>query len=156
MQTETNKTDCSWVRRNLFSYLEKRLPGKELHEFETHLYSCEACSRIVSEFQSVTTIIDEKKSKNPNPFSATRILQRIETHMEGSEHTANPILKRILRPISVSFLMLIAVVIGFSIVKLKDSKLSGNIKHQNDIQAMKSGLNISDFIDENNTFFDNH
>jgi hypothetical protein len=155
MQTKTNKTGCSFVRRNLFSYQEKQLTGKELNEFEAHLRSCDDCSRIISDFQFVTSIIDEKKSVEPNPFSATHILQRIEAHMEGERHSANPFLQRILRPISVSFLMLIAVVIGFSIVKLNDSKLSGTLKHQNDIQAMKSGLNIPDFIDENNTFFDN-
>jgi len=156
MQKKINKTDCSFIRSNLFSYQENQLSDEESKDFEDHLHICEECSMIFSDFQSVTSIIDEKKSGSPNPFSATRILQRIETQLEGSEHTANPIRKRILRPISVSFLMLIAVIIGFSIVKQRDSAISDTKNHQHDIQAMKSGLNIQDFIDEDKTFFDNN
>ena len=156
MQTKTNKIDCSIVRRNLFSYQEKQFPDKELHEFEDHLHSCEECSRIVSDFQSVTSFIDKKKTDEPSPFIRTRILQRIETQMDGASKVVNPFLQRILRPISVSFVLLIAVIIGFSLVKLRDTRISENKNHQNDLQTMKSELNIPDFIDEDNTFFDNH
>lgn len=156
MQTKTNKIDCSIVRRNLFSYQEKQLPDKEWYEFEDHLHSCEECSRIVSDFQSVTSFIDKKKTDEPSPFIRTRILQRIETQMEGARKEANPFLQRILRPISVSFVVLIAIIIGFSIGKQRETRFSNKIDHQNDLQTMKSELNISDFIDEDNTFFDNH
>jgi hypothetical protein len=156
MQNKTNKMDCFFVRSNLFSYQEKQLSDKECKEFEDHLHSCLECSRIVSDFQSVTSIIDEKKSDEPNPFMQTRIIQRIESQMEREKATPNPVFQRILRPISVSFLLLIAVIIGFSIVKQRDTRISDNINHQNSIQTMKSGLNIPDFIDEDNTFFDNH
>jgi len=156
MQTKTNKIDCSIVRRNLFSYQEKQLPDKEWYEFEDHLHSCEECSRIVSDFQSVTSFIYKKKTDEPSPFIRTRILQRIETQMEGARKETNPFLQRILRPISVSFVLLIAIIIGFSIGKHRETRFSDNIDHQNDLQTMKSELNISDFIDEDNTFFDNH
>lgn len=148
--------DCSFVRRNLFSYQEKQLSGKDRYEFEDHLHSCEECSRIVSDFQYVTSFIDKKKSDEPSPFIRTRILQRIETQMDGASKVVNPFLQRILRPISVSFVLLIAVIIGFSLVKLRDTRISENKNHQNDLQTMKSELNIPDFIDENKTFFENH
>jgi predicted anti-sigma-YlaC factor YlaD len=148
--------DCSFIRSNLFAYQEKLLPEKEKKEFEDHLHACGECTRIVSDFHSVTSVIDEKKSEEPNPFIRTRILQRIETQMERERETSNPGFQKILHPISVSFLLLIAIIIGFSIIKQGGTRFSDNINHQNEIQVMKSELNIPDFIDEENTFFDNN
>jgi hypothetical protein len=152
----TNKIDCSFIRDNLFAFYEKQLSVREYNEFEDHLHACKECTRIVSEFQSITSFIAEKKSREPNPFIRTRILQRIESQMERVRAIPNPLFQRILRPISVSFFLLIAVIIGFSIVKQSEPRIFENKNHQNDIQAMKSGLNIPDFIDEDNAFFDNH
>lgn len=148
--------DCFFIRNNLFSYQEKQLSGREYKEFEYHLHACEECSRIVSDFQSATSFIDEKKSAEPNPFIRTRILQRIESQLQRERVASNSVFQKILRPISISFLLLFAIIIGFSIVKPWETRFSDNINHQNDIQAMKSGLNIPDFIDEDNTFFDNY
>ncbi len=156
MQAKTNKLDCTFVRINLFSYQEQLLSAKERIEFEDHLHSCEECSRIVSAFQSVTSFIDKKKSIETNPFIRTRILQWLESQMERAEEKPIPVFQRILRPISVSFMLLIAVIIGFSLVKQRHEGFADINNHQNSIQAMKSELNIPDFIDEDNTFFDNH
>ena len=156
MQTKTNKMDCTFVRSNLFSYEEQQLSAKERIEFENHLHSCAECSRIVSAFQSVTSFIDKKKSIETNPFIRTRILQWLESQMERAEEKPIPVFQRILRPISVSFMLLIAVIIGFSLVKQRHEGFANITNHQNSIQAMKSELNIPDFIDEDNTFFDNH
>jgi len=156
MEHITSKMDCSFIRNNLFAYQEKQLPEREKREFEHHLHACEECDRIVSDFQSVTSVIDEKKSAEPNPFTRTRILQKIESQMECARALPNPFFQKILHPISVSFLLLIAVIIGFSIVKQGESEIFENINHQNEIQTMKSALNIPDFIDEDKTFFDNY
>ena len=155
MQKTTNKIGCSFIRANLFSYQEKRLSANEYKGVEDHLHSCGECARIVSDFQSVTSFIDEKKAAEPNPFFGTRLLQRIESRMEGAGTIPNPLFQRILRPISVSFLMLIAVIIGFSIVRQSEPRIFENINHQNNIQAMKSDLFITDFIDENMILSDN-
>ena len=156
MEHITNKKDCSFIRNHLFSYQEKQLSDREYKEFEDHLHACKECTRIVSDFQSVTSFIDEKKSDEPNPFIRTRILQRIESQLERERVTSDSGFQKILRPISVSFLLLIAIIIGFSIVKPLETRTSDNINHQNDIQVMKSELNIPDFIDEDNTFFFNN
>jgi len=140
---------------NLFSYQEKQLPDKENKEFEAHLHSCSECSRIVSEFQSVTSVIELRKTDEPNPFAGTRIVQRIESEMESIKEKSDPLFLRVLRPLSVSALLLIAVIIGFSIVKQGEQGIIENINHQNDIQSIKSDLNIPDFVDEDETFFAN-
>jgi hypothetical protein len=156
MQAKTNRMDCTFVRSNLFSYQEQQLSAKERINFEDHLLSCGECSLIVSEFKSVTSLINEKKSVEPSPFIRTRILQRIESQLREPVNEANPFTQRILKPISLSLVLLIAIVIGFSIGKQKEIRLSNTNNHQNDLQSMKTELNIPDFIDEDKTFFDNH
>ena len=156
MQKKENNMDCVFVRAHLFSYQEKQLSGRENMELEDHLHSCVECSRLVSDFQSVTSFIDKKKSDEPNPFIRTRIFQRLESQLETAREKPYSYFQRILHPVSVSFLLLIAVVIGFSIVKQIESRYSNTINHQNEIQAMKSELNIPYFIDEDQTFLDSH
>ena len=156
MQTKTNKMDCTFVRSNLFSYEEQQLSAKERIEFENHLHSCAECSRIVSEFHTVISIIEKKKSDEPNPFMQTRTIQQIESQLEGEQEHSIPVFQRILRPLSFSFMLLVAMLIGFSLIKQRHEGFVDVNRHQNSIQAMKSELNIPDFIDEDNTFFDNH
>jgi hypothetical protein len=156
MQKPTNKMDCSFIRSNLFSYQEKKLSARESVEFEAHLDTCQACSGIVSGFQSVSSLIDSRKSVELNPFTQTRILQRIDSEVDGAKEKTHPLFQRILHPVPVSFLMLIAMIIGFAVVNQQDAGYSDSTSHQNNIQVMKSGLNLPDFIDEDNTFFDEY
>jgi hypothetical protein len=155
MSKKPTKMDCSFVRSNLFSYQEKLLSVEKYKKFEDHLDSCNECSLVVSEFQSVTSLIEEKKATEPNPYVSTRIIQRLESKIDAAKNKRNPIIQRILQPVSLSFMLLIAIVVGFSIVKQKATTYSESIIHQQDIQAMKSSLHIPEFIDEDNTFFDN-
>ena len=148
--------DCAFVRNNLFSYQEQQLSDKELNEIEDHLHSCDECSRLVSEFQSITNLIDKKKSLETNPFIRTHIIQSIESQMRKPVKEPSLFFQSILRPILLSFILLLAIVIGFSIGKQKETRFSDTKTHQNDLQAMKTELNIPDFIDEDKTFFDNH
>ena len=156
MEQLINKKDCSFIRDNLFAYQEKQLSGKDYSGFEDHLHECEECTRIVKDFQIVTSLIIEKKAEEPNPFIKTRILERIESYLQQERSVSGSVYQRILRPVSVSFLLLVAVIIGFSIVKPIETRFTDNINHQNNIQVMKSELNIPDFIEENNPFFDNN
>jgi predicted anti-sigma-YlaC factor YlaD len=156
MERKSNKTDCFFVRENLFPYQEKQLSAKESDDIEKHLKSCNECSGIYSDFRSLTSIIDKRKSEVPNPFAATRIVQRIEASMEKERENFNPVFLRIFPPLSVSLLMLIAIIIGFSVIMKKETKFFAAKDHQNDIKAMKSGLNLTDFIDEDKIFFNNH
>ena len=148
MERKSNKTGCSFVRNNLFSYQEQLLSTRDLKEFEEHLTACRECSGIVSGFQSVTSLIDVKKSEEPNPFIQTRIVRRIESEMEAESGRSNPVFQPLLRPVILSLLLLIAMIIGFSVVMSRESKLFADKNHRVDVQAMKSGLNIPDFINE--------
>lgn len=147
--------DCSFIRRNLFSYQEHQLSDEDSKEFEAHLLSCSECSRIVSEFKSVTSVIELRKTEEPNPFAGTRIIQKLESEMESNKEKREPVFIRILQPLAVAALLVIAVIIGFSIVKQREPGISATINHQQDIQAIQSDLNIPDFVDEDETFFAN-
>lgn len=144
--------DCSFVRKNLFSYQEKLLSFRDHEEFEAHLRTCAACSSIVSDFLSLTTLIDAKKTAEPNPFAGTRLIQRLESESQKYQVRYQPLLYRIIQPVSVSLLLLTAVITGFSIVKQAATGKNEDIGHNNNISAIQSGLNIPDFIDEEYTF----
>jgi predicted anti-sigma-YlaC factor YlaD len=156
MQTKQGKTDCTFVRKNIFSYIEEDLPGEIRHDVEEHLHSCKECSGIVSEFQSLSSLITKTKAAEPNPFTVTRILQRIET--EIAEHSNEPrtFLFRVIRPISFSFMFILAIVIGFALGKQNGTSFSNAKNTPNDLQTLKSDLNIPDFIDEENIISDNY
>ena len=148
--------DCLFVRNNLFNHQEKLLSGNDLKEFEDHLLHCLECSLIVSDFQSVASLIDHKKSAEVNDFFQTRTLQRIASDLDRVRNAPGRGLQRILQPVMISFLLLSAVLIGLSIGKRFDSKNSLNPTHLNNIEAMKSDLFIKDFMDEDQTAFNNH
>ena len=154
MHKTTKKTDCLFIRKNLFSYQEEHLPGDEKQKFEDHLHSCTDCTRIVSEFQSVAAIMDKKKADSPNPFIETRTLQKIESALAPPLPPA--VFRRILQPLLVSFSLIFAIAAGYSIGKQIDTKYALSLTRQYDIETMKSDLNIPDFTVEDDSFFTTH
>ncbi len=145
-----------FVRNNIFNHQEKLLSGNDLKEFEDHLLLCEECSLIVSDFQSVASLIDHKRSVEVKDFFQTRTLQRIASDLDRTRNAPSVGLQRILQPIMISFLLLAAILIGLSLGKRFDTKYSLNPTHVNNINAMKSDMFIKDFMDEDQTAFNNH
>jgi len=156
MQKPANNRDCSYIRNHLFSYQENKLSDGELKTFKDHLHGCPDCSRILSNFQVAISGIEGKKSVQPDPFIQTRILQRVESNLERMRSKSHIQLLRILGTISVSFLILGASIIGFSVIKQRDTTFTESINHERNIQAIKSELNFPDFVDEELPFSDNH
>ncbi|MEI7982772.1 MAG: zf-HC2 domain-containing protein [Bacteroidota bacterium] len=144
--------DCLLVRDHLFSYQEKQLSGNDKKAFEDHLHSCEMCSQIANGFQIVTAYIDQKKSDKPDPFIRTRTLQRIESELERSSTVATPFFRRNQQPVLATLLLLISIAIGFSVGRQINPKEPGNTEHQYEIETIKSGLFIQDFIDNDKLF----
>jgi hypothetical protein len=155
MQKSKGNQDCLFIRNKLFSYQEKQLSGKERVEFEDHLHFCEGCARVVSGFQSVTSLIDQKKSVEINAFILTRTLQRIESELNRGIWTPNLFFQRILQPVIVSLLFLFTIMISLSIGKQFNANYPSESSHQEVIETLKSDLFITDFMDENITAFNN-
>jgi hypothetical protein len=156
MQKRSNNPGCVFVRDNLFSYQEKQLSGEKTQKFEDHINTCKRCSELVLHFHAVSGSIDARRADEPNPFIQTRTIQKIESELERGYNPYFSFRKRIFQPLMLSAIILTAVVIGFALGKQVDSEFSLNLSRQNDIQFMKSDLYITDFTDEDNTFFDTH
>ncbi len=147
--------ECSFIHANLFNYQDRLLPDREYKAFEEHLLTCRECATLVSEFASVEAIMEEKKSQEPNPFVATRILQRMETELERDPVKAKPLFQRVLQPVSFSLLLIVAVFIGFMLVKPLEAKLAGELRYR-DFELMKSGLTVPEITGEDEPFFTNN
>ena len=156
MRKTLNDPGCDFVRNNLFSYHENKLSLEEKHVFEDHLYTCNRCKNLSFNFNSVTTLINSKRDAAPDPFIQTRTLQKITSVLEGGNKSYFAFSKRTLQPLVLSSIFFAAVVIGFALGKQVDSEFSMNLSRQYDIQFMKSDLYITDFMDEDNVFVDNH
>ncbi|MCK9422481.1 MAG: zf-HC2 domain-containing protein [Bacteroidales bacterium] len=156
MQKASNKLDCDFIRDNLFSYQENKLSGEKKQMFEDHLLICHKCTQLVQYFKSISKIFEAKRSDEPNPFIETRTIQRIEAELKHGNIPAFTFSHRIFQPLLVSIIIFVASLIGFSLGKEVDKEISINLLRQNDIQTMKSDLYITDFMDENNTIFNNH
>jgi hypothetical protein len=90
-----------------------------------------------------------------SPFAETRAIGRIEGYLESKTAVNRPFLSRILQPVLVSFLLMAAVAIGLSLGTKLGKGPAGDLARERDIRAMQADLYLSEFIDEDKTFFDN-
>ena len=157
MHKKRNKDDCGFVRLRLFAYAEDALSPGEKETFEEHCRSCEECSRIVSGFRSFETLMAEKRTAMPGPFVQTRTLQKLENFLENGKRPPLLVSRRILRPAMTAFIIIFALLIGFSIGKKADNRFTdANLSsRQLDIQSMQSDLFITDFMDESAALLEN-
>jgi hypothetical protein len=156
MQLKNDNTDCGFIRLNLFSYRENTLSPGEREMFEVHCRSCEECGRLVSGFSSFEALMEEKKAAAPGPFIHTRTIRKIEDFLEQDKKPHYIFSGRVLRPAMAAFIVLFALLIGFSIGRQADAKFTtGPSSRLADIQTMQSDLFITDIMDENVAMLDN-
>ena len=148
--------DCLFVRSHLFSYSENQLSEKEKNAFTEHLKSCRECSLVYSGVESMNKLIQNKKAGQPNPFIHTRTLQRIASEAEKSAPWYLPLKKRILQPVVISIVLLIAAGSGTVTAWYVHKQATKVFEQQNEIVSIRSGLSIDDFIDEGYLFLTNH
>jgi anti-sigma factor RsiW len=152
MQPTSNNKGCSFVRTSLFAYFENTMPPEERREFETHLLSCPECSAIFNELRLFPSVIAEKKAAEPNPFAATRILQALEREHEKYDRHALPGFIRLARPAVFALFLGLAVFLGVLLGKLGTHNFTGQLNENDELQYIKSDLNLGAITDENNTF----
>jgi len=146
---------CADMKKNLFGYLEDKLPADVQCAFEEHLQSCKSCSEIVSECISFEKLISKEKTTVPNTFAGTRILQRLESELESRNYHRRINHLRFLQPALITFSLILALFIGFLIGR--ENGLNVRPEGVNKVQTenLKSYLFISDFIDEEQTLLSN-
>jgi len=143
--------DCKIVHRHLIAYQEDNLQPGFKSNLEAHFLECTSCKQLLAGIQSVEAIIDKAKAADPNPFMTTRIIQHIENELTGRGIKQD----LALRPIFVTLTVICAMVMGYAIGKSSFDRVNGYDNNKNQIENLKTGLFIHDFIDENKTLFVN-
>ena len=137
---------CELLQKDLFAYMEQELPPGQVQHLDHHISECTECNRILAEFRSMLALMEEQKSIEPRPFAETRIMQGIESRLEKKQKSSVPVFARILQPALISFGVAAALVIGFFI----GSDFADSRSHytQNDemIEAVRTDLNVPEFI----------
>ncbi|MDP4280897.1 MAG: hypothetical protein Q8867_01980 [Bacteroidota bacterium] len=157
MQTKKVNRECSFLLNNLFSYFENSLSSEEKNRFEIHAGICKECSRIITQFASLHSLMDSGKAIEPDPFATTRILEKIKKKLEEDKRAINPGYPRFLQPALLSLVIIMGASIGFFIGKYERSSGSNNTASNkpNNLELLKTDMRISDITSEQTTFFIN-
>ncbi len=139
---------CELFKENLFAFHEKSLTDGLRQSMETHLASCESCRKLNAGFASFSEILEMEKATKPNPFTATRILQRIEAEFERPYANHGPFWVRILQPVALAIALAAGIFIGSYTAKNGNTPPGQLVNKTDHIEFLKSDLYISEFTDE--------
>jgi len=140
--------ECTRFKSRIFAFQEGSLSVEDQHSAQDHLLSCSACSRLLATFNELDEITRQLKATEPNPFAATRILQRIEDEFHGSKRQVSPAWIRVLQPVTLGIALLCGILLG-SYTASKDSKTPDQVAiTPENIEFLRTNLFISEFADE--------
>ena len=140
--------DCSRFSDNIFAFRDGTLSEGLRQASETHLASCETCNKLLIEFDNMEAIIELEKTIQPNPFTATRILQRIEREFSRPDESHFPRWTRVLQPVAIAVALLCGILIGSHTAEKDNLQSNQLVSTSNNIELLRSNLFISDFTDE--------
>ncbi len=136
---------CEILHNDLFEYVDKKMPPSLVMQLDKHISECDECKRIVAEFRSVLSLIEEQKSIEPRPFAETRILQAVESRMEKRQKSYSPVVV-VLQPAFISLGAAAALLLGF-MVGSDFAETHTAINQNNEmIEAVRSDLNVPEFM----------
>jgi hypothetical protein len=140
--------DCFQFKSNILAFSEGFLSDELRHSSYLHLSACNSCNRLLAEFNSLQDVIAREKTAEPNPFAATRILQRLESEFERPANPASVIFIRVLQPVAIAVALLCGILIG-SYTANRESVPANNIASTSEnIEFLRSNLFITEFADE--------
>jgi hypothetical protein len=140
--------DCFEFRSNIFTFNEGILSEVLNDSCNLHLASCNACSRLLAEFNKMEAIIVQEKAVEPNPFVATRILQHLENEFARKKNPGSTVWIHILQPAAIAFALVCGILIGSFIADKKPATVDQLVTTSENIEFLKSNLFISEFADE--------
>jgi hypothetical protein len=143
--------DCHYFRDNLLAFAEKDLPSSAMTEMDQHRKGCSECSLLSAEFSHLAKYIDEEKSIEPRPFAETRLMVGINSHLDNKRITPVNWVVENLQPALLSIVIISAIAIGIFIGSRGERWYSSNQLTDEQIESMRSDLNVPDFMDEDNT-----
>ncbi|NOZ45456.1 MAG: zf-HC2 domain-containing protein [Chlorobi bacterium] len=101
--------NCKECTEKLVFYIDKELNNNELNTMQEHLKLCSSCNIAYKQLCNKLSVIDKERDLIPNPYLATRILNRIE----NISYKSNRQQQRILQPAFLIFILIIALFTGF-------------------------------------------
>lgn len=139
---------CKLVQKKMIFHLNGELNSSENAEIKTHLQNCENCYNLYVELETTLNLIEKKKTIESNPFLYTRIKQKLDDLESKKDRTAiNPIYKKILQPVFLSFLLAIGLYSGVKLGNTFDIKQQDKLSvlqttefYFNDLQQEKLEL----------------
>lgn len=147
--------NCASFRNSIFDWSENDFSSFSVDEFETHSEECTECSDLLEEFSKTIAIIEQDKLNEPDPFAVTRLLQKLENYQEAEKWWVFPVSQTILRPvylgIGIVLAILVGVVMGFEESGINRARISKN----NDIESVRSELNVPDIMGDDIIQFSN-
>jgi len=143
--------DCQYFRNNILAFTEKDLPSTVLTEMDLHLRGCSECSLLFAEFSHLEKYIEEEKTIEPRPFAETRIWEGINSRLNEQRITPLNWLVKNLQPAFISIVVICAIAIGIFIGIKGERQYTSSQPTDEQIESMRSDLNVPDFMDEENT-----
>jgi anti-sigma factor RsiW len=140
--------DCAEFKSNVFNFSGGELSEDVRCSCERHLESCIACTKLVTEFNSLEAIIVQEKATEPGPFTATRILQRLENEFESPKNTGSPAWLRVLQPVAIALALFCGILIGSHSANKEILPVDQLANSTENIEFLRSNLFITEFVDE--------
>ena len=137
---------CELLQKDLFAYVAQELPADRIQHLDHHISECAECNRILTEFKSMMTLMEEQKSIAPRPFAETRIMQGIESRLEKRQKSAGSVFGRVLQPALLSVGVAAALAIGFFIGSDFADTHSQYTQNDEMIEAVRTDLNVPEFM----------
>ncbi|MGA2822546.1 MAG: zf-HC2 domain-containing protein [Bacteroidales bacterium] len=139
--------NCNFIRNNLFTIVENELPEAEMTKVREHIAGCTSCSALIVSFSSIMDVIEKDRKTEHNPFLATRILQKMESHRTTGDRRFLFHIPRVLQPVLAVTLVLLAVLTGFFAGR-QGKNLNRISAYERNLNKMKTDLFISELNDE--------
>jgi hypothetical protein len=155
MNIQNKRTmNCTSFRDNIFAALEQEYTTFSEQEFDTHKQQCQECSRLYVAFEKSVSIIETDKLLEPNPFGATRILQKLENYQERERWWLQP-LRPSFKPAVIGFGFVFALSMGILIGIQETKSGHANYAGNNEAESVRSALNVPDIMKEDIIQFSN-
>jgi hypothetical protein len=143
--------DCNLFRDNILAFSEKTLPSPLMEILVKHVNECEECSLILSEFNHIAEYIKNESAIEPRPFAETRIYEGVSSFLALRNNSIAFRISRKLQPAFIGLVVIVSIVIGILIGHRGERQYSTNQPTDEQIESMRSDLNVPDFMDEDNT-----
>lgn len=136
--------ECKEFREHLEEYTAGAAGVPLEEKMKEHAAGCGECHVLLSSWLLLEEGIAAEKSRKPNPFAATRILQHIEEHVARRPWWEGAFF----RPVFTTMLLIAALALGFLLGSQGPGERAAGEGGTGEVQELREQLFISDFLHE--------